>query len=513
MNKIGAATEVLVAAIVGFSLWGCGGDGEKAAVLTPPPTATVAPAPIPGVPSGALLFLAYGNHEWDNYRANADGSGTVDLADLPSSDFPAGWSPDRTKYAYSAPGQEGVPYHDVYVIDPVGSKPRNLTNSDASEGFISWSPDSTRILFRTFSLAAEDYWIINADGTNPVQIVGESWYCGDPDWSPDGKRLLISERKESEGNCTLYVADENGGNRTAFDKLSASAFYPKWSPDGRRILFLSRQDSHQGGVFVMNTDGSDVRSIYDGPLSDWHYESPTWSPDGTRIAIGAGTELITVAYGAEISYPAWSPDGGRIAYISQHEDEARLYVVGAEGGAAVSVSQGAVTVLRVCWSYDGRLLLFASDRKRLNGVYWMTLDGSKLERIEELSQGEINPEDPGPPSAPGCRQGEPESDQGCLSPDGSTRAFLSQEEDGFWVNIRATVSGDAKRIVNVGRRICGEVGAAFLWSPDGAYLYYTKGAIKGEGCAPGFLYRVRPDGTGEEQLADLRVGALYGFAP
>jgi Tol biopolymer transport system component len=227
------------------------------------------------------------------------------------------------------------------------------------------------------------------------------------------------------------------------------------------------------------------------------------------MAVSAdGTERRTIV---RASYFAWSPDGSRMAYLSR-ESSPQLYVVDVEGGAPVNVSGGAVSPSPVRWSPDGRQLLFASGRKRQNGVYWISPDGPVLERIEELSGGNIEPEGPGPAAIPGCRQGETESDQGCLSPDGRLAASYAQREDGFWLTVRDVSSGTVDLVVNVGRSMC-RTGNSLSWSPDGAYIYYIKGAIKGEGCAPGFLYRVRPDGTGEEQLADLRVGALYGFAP
>ena len=35
------------------------------------------------------------------------------------------------------------------------------------------------------------------------------------------------------------------------------------------------------------------------------------------------------------------------------------------------------------------------------------------------------------------------------------------------------------------------------------YVYYVKGGSVSVGCRPGFLYRVHPDGTGDEKIADV----------
>jgi len=516
-----AVTSNIVVMAMAFLLLSCGGGAQETPTSVSPAPSITASA---DVPSGSLLFLAYGNYASDYFRTNADGSGTPEIVDLPSSDFPKGWSRDRTKYAYSATAQEAPLNSDIYVIDGSGGEPHDLTNSPRGEDFVSWSPDGTRILFLVPSEGPVDYWTIIADGTELSQIISQSWGCGDPTWSPDGKRLLFSERKEPRDHCTLYTSDEKGADRKAFDQLNVSAVDPTWSPDGQRILFVSSADDGTGDVYVMNADGNDLRTIYSGALSDWRFASPAWSPDGSRIVIAAATELVivdadgtnsrTVATGQQISYPTWSPDGGWLAYVSQHEGEARLYVSEAQGSAAaIEVSKGVVDVLASFWSYDGRRLLFTSNRRRQNGVYWMSLDGSQLQRIDDLSRVITSPDSPGPPAAPGCRQDGGGAGQECLSPDGTRAALLAQEEDGFWVNLRLTTSGDLEHLVNVGPAVCGEIGASFAWSPGGDYLYYTKGAVKGNGCAPGFLYRIRVDGTGEEQIASLRVGKIYGFAP
>ena len=61
------------------------------------------------------------------------------------------------------------------------------------------------------------------------------------------------------------------------------------------------------------------------------------------------------------------------------------------------------------------------------------------------------------------------------------------------------------------RLLTGEWQSA-AWSPDGTYLYFTRGGSCRGGCWPGSLYRIRPDGTGEQQVSTLRVAQIYGFA-
>ena len=101
---------------------------------------------------------------------------------------------------------------------------------------------------------------------------------------------------------------------------------PTWSPDGRKIAFIF---GFPGELRVMNADGSSPRTV----LGD--AGNPVWSPDWQRIAFqsspsredkpgiavvnadGSGRRLLSAEPSAHL--PAWSPDGTQIAFISWRE--------------------------------------------------------------------------------------------------------------------------------------------------------------------------------------------------
>ena len=102
---------------------------------------------------------------------------------------------------------------------------------------------------------------------------------------------------------------------------------PSWSPDGSRIAFSTvTRIGTRSGIWTMNADGSNQQQLTTSV--DGFDSEPTWSPGGTQIAfsrIFAGDRdiaILTPASGSvqRISlpgaqwHPAWSPDGGHIAY-------------------------------------------------------------------------------------------------------------------------------------------------------------------------------------------------------
>ena len=49
---------------------------------------------------------------------------------------------------------------------------------------------------------------------------------------------------------------------------------PTWSPDGARIAFVTGRDGNDE-IYIMNADGSGLRNLTQHPADDW---SPAWSP-------------------------------------------------------------------------------------------------------------------------------------------------------------------------------------------------------------------------------------------
>jgi Tol biopolymer transport system component len=101
---------------------------------------------------------------------------------------------------------------------------------------------------------------------------------------------------------------------------------PAISPDGRLICFSYRKQG-RAGLYVMNADGTNVRTLVD---SFDVRGAASWSPDGQWVAVAAnqgdGTRLFKVPLGGgppvqlleKLSFNAvWSPDGEFIVYSEQ----------------------------------------------------------------------------------------------------------------------------------------------------------------------------------------------------
>ena len=164
-----------------------------------------------------------------------------------------------------------------------------------------------------------------------------------PAWSADRTRLAVEaiqvffgppEFEWLDYNSDLYVLDAAAPADSPWRALTANGLSksPSWSPDGKRIAYLQQQALHSyNHIYIIDAaGGTPVRLTQ---AEGW-YSSPRWSPDGTRLAFSVFLEgsghsagiFIVNADGSGLTNvtrspaynadPSWSPDGARLAFVS-----------------------------------------------------------------------------------------------------------------------------------------------------------------------------------------------------
>ena len=182
-------------------------------------------------------------------------------------------SPDGRLVAYSSnSGPEGE--RDLYVKQIAGGQPVRLTSDGAGNTTPDFSPDGTRIVFRSDRDGGGVYELPALGGEARLLVRDGR----DPKYSPDGSRVAYwvgapGVAPAVPGGGAVWVARRTGGQPQRVGPGFTNARYPIWSPDGKRLLFL----------------GYTSAKAYDGSSIDWWY-----------VSVDGGSSTKTGAYEALI---------------------------------------------------------------------------------------------------------------------------------------------------------------------------------------------------------------------
>jgi TolB protein len=285
----------------------------------PTPLATFTPPPKPTKEHiGRIIFTCTRGDYNQLCMINADGTGYQQLTKLEAHSYYPVYSPQGGSLVYASNQNGG--FFDLFLFIFDGARLIRLTNNIGNVISPSFSPDGARILFAnraaegptslwTISTTGEnadllyagpntivaadwsplgdriafamqvdqpdayEIFVMDADGANVRQLTrGLPGIGGSLDWSPDGRHLLIYAGAPGDKNIFMIdVAAETAAQLTNGGNNAACSF----SPDGQWIAFNSLRNNDQADIFIMRTDGSDVRQVTNNSEPDWQ---PQWEP-------------------------------------------------------------------------------------------------------------------------------------------------------------------------------------------------------------------------------------------
>lgn len=159
-----------------------------------------------------------------------------------------------------------------------------------------FSPDGTRIaVLQATGASGSDLWIANPDGSDARRLGGpylhDDWY----EWSPDGSLIAVQSIIDGTSRVTLVRTDGTG---SSVMNLGMPVEAPTFRPaDGHQLLVRGQAKADFGlqwGFYLVDLDGSNLVHLEldpgfaDDPSfnndRDYYFQSPAWSPDGTRLA-------------------------------------------------------------------------------------------------------------------------------------------------------------------------------------------------------------------------------------
>lgn len=310
-----------------------------------------------------------------------------------------------------------------------------------------------KLAFLSWRHGSPQIHIAGSDGRAKVARLSEgtAFPASPPVWSPDGR--YVAHTVTTGGDWAIEVVDlADGGTRTIGKNLRVEG----WSPDGawllatnvvpvEKLLDGKRQKGERQQLFTIAPDGSGKRSISDG--AGWDYapavsagggiaflssrggqvelrvmnapggksrriaripgklEAPSWSADGTRIALPCGDGSIQriCSVGADgknaveltqanwASEPVFSPDGTHLAWVEKDDGgAAQVWLAGPDGSNPKKLTSKG-THQHLAWSKDGKRLAFVADAGGNPEIQVLVVETGKTKTIAAHDGREARP--------------------------------------------------------------------------------------------------------------------------
>ena len=159
---------------------------------------------------------------------------------------------------------------------------------------------------------------------------------------------VTTVRNGDERKYALQVADSDGYNSQTILSSAEPIMSPSWSPDGTRLAYVSFEDE-RAAIYVQSLASS----------------------RRTRVSRQQGVN------GA----PAWSPDGHSLALTLSRDGNLEIYVLTLKGGGLRRITRSAAIDTEPVWTPEGRHIIFTSDRGGGPQLYKIPAQGGRAQRL------------------------------------------------------------------------------------------------------------------------------------
>ena len=248
-----------------------------------------------------------------------------------------------------------------------------------------------------------------------------------------------------------------------------------------RITYVNKLNGRYA-LQVADADGFNPQTVVS---SKEPIISPSWSPDGTKLAyvsfekkkpivfvqsLLSGQRMVLANFKGNNSAPAWSPDGTKLAIVLTYSANSQVYVIGADGTGLQQLSFSTGIDTEPEWSPDGAYIYFTSNRGGGPQIYRMPSSGGEAKRVTFEGSYNVSPH---------------------ISPDGKLLTYVKQDAKGFRIAVQDLATGQVQTLSETTQ----DESPSF--APNGRMILYAT-SIGGKGS----LAAVSVDGRVKQRLID-----------
>ena len=239
-----------------------------------------------------------------------------------------------------------------------------------------YSPDGSRIAY--LEANGDEFpglYVMNADGTGDRKLTENAFPVSasgmTPAWSADGGRLYYTkaeiERNTDYYDDIYYYDMKREREVRVTKKVRGRDAHP--SPDGKKLVFVvNKMGMTRLALLDLTPDGrknpaKEKDLVFLNEAIAVQYETPRWSPDGTKIAVSV-----------------WQPGG--------YKD---IWILDVGGKKLEEVTHDRAIDGAPAWRPDGKYLYFTSDRTGIYNLFAYELGTKKLFQITNVVGGAFSP--------------------------------------------------------------------------------------------------------------------------
>ena len=154
--------------------------------------------------------------------------------------------------------------------------------------------------------------------------------------------LYVNEIKDSQliSSYKLMLADSDGANEKILLSSSEPIISPSWSPDGKRVAYVSFETGI-AKVFIQE--------------------------------IASGRREAVLSQDTQISSPSWSPDGKYLSVTLYQDGNAEIYILRLRDRTLTRMTNQFAIDTESSWSPQGNKILFTSGRSGSPQIYELDL--------------------------------------------------------------------------------------------------------------------------------------------